>query len=780
MAKDRISGKLAVILHADVAGSTALVQQDEHLAHERILDAFRRFSDTITQYHGHVRELRGDALLAEFERASDAVTAVLAFQADHSNHNAQLDDNIRPTVRVGIAMGEVIIADNTVTGAGVVLAQRVEQLAEPGGLCITGAIYEALPQRLPFHQENLGEQLVKGFDEPIHVYRVELSSGESIPPPQDISRHELSPRKLRLIAVIALTALVVGGATSYWYKPWVPREEPASVDRMVFSLPEEPSIAVLPFDNMSDDPGQDYFADGMTEDLITDLSNVIGLFVISRNATFTYKDKAIKPRQVAEDLGVRYVLEGSVRRVGNQVRINAQLIDAVTGFHLWAERYDGLLTDVFGLQDKVVGQIAAALEVNLMSADTGPSGGKETDVAQAYDAFLEGWELYRRETRDDTIKAIPFFEKALELDANYGRAYAALAGVYWRINQNSGWRNDVGLLWLEVHNLTKGYVAKALAQPTSLAYSISSQILDFQGRSDDALTDINRAIALDRNNPDYYITKSWILIFAGRPEEAEENARLAIRINPHYPPTYLHALGRALFYRGQYLEAVKIFKRLVNLQPDQRETYIRLAATYGHLGQLEEAEAAVSKYNELVAKTNYTPLTVEEVALWYEDTYRFEDDSYPEPMFEGLRKAGVPEGAAPSGEEFDYKALVSRHVGKNGRYYDVKGISKIEVVKAKALSDRGVTIIDVRDAGAYAKGHIPGAVNLDLNLDLTEGNLAKTVNKDDEVVFHCWGEPCKYSAMACAKAALWGYTRIHYFDGGFPAWKAAGFAIATN
>jgi rhodanese-related sulfurtransferase len=323
-------------------------------------------------------------------------------------------------------------------------------------------------------------------------------------------------------------------------------------------------------------------------------------------------------------------------------------------------------------------------------------------------------------------------------------------------------------------------VAKALARPTSLAYAISSRVLTFQGLSDDAFIEIERAIALDRNNPDYYIIKSWILIFAGRPEEAEENARLAMRINPHYPPTYLHALGRALFYRGQYSEAAKIFKRIASLSPNRGQTYIRLAATYGHLGRLEEAEAAVSKYNELVAKRNYTPLTIQETALWFEDTYIFEDESYPEPMFEGLRKAGVPEGAAPEGVGFDFKALVSRHIGKTGKYYDVEGISKIDAAAAKTLSDRGVPIIDVRDAGNYARGHIPGAVNLDLNLDLTKENLAKTVNKNDEVVFHCWGKPCSYSAMACAKAALWGYNRVYYFNGGFPAWKAAGFAIATN
>ena len=309
MVKEPLSGKLAVILHADVAGSTALVQQDEQLAHERIQETFHRFGDTIAKYHGHVRELRGDALLAEFERASDAVTAALAFQADQIHYNTQLNDSIQPTVRVGIAMGEVIIADDTITGVGVVLAQRLEQLSEPGGLVIQGAAYETIPGRFPFEYVNLGEHEVKGFDEPVRVYSASLKPDLDIPQPGPLVH-----RTRNKIIAVASIAVIIAGITLMWVKPWEIREEPASLERMAFPLPEEPSIAVLPFDNMSDDPEQEYFADGMTEDLITDLSKVVGLFVISRNATYTYKDKPIKPRQVAEELGVRYVLEGSVRR----------------------------------------------------------------------------------------------------------------------------------------------------------------------------------------------------------------------------------------------------------------------------------------------------------------------------------------------------------------------------------------------------------------------------------------------------------------------------------
>jgi len=291
MKKDRLSGKLAVILHADVAGSTALVQQDKQLAHERIQDTFRRFSTTIEKYQGHVVELRGDALLAEFERASDAVSAALSFQSDHANHISRFKDGLRPTVRVGIAMGEVIIADSTVTGAGVVQAQRVEQLADPGGICITAAIHESLSRSLPFDLEDLGEQVLKGFDIPVRVYRVELSAGQSIPLPQQAIKKETSSSKSGLMVTTIVIALLVAGGAAYWFNTQEPKIEAASIDRMAFPLPDKPSIAVLPFTNMSDDAQQEYFVDGMTEDLITDISKISGLFVIARNSVFTYKGK---------------------------------------------------------------------------------------------------------------------------------------------------------------------------------------------------------------------------------------------------------------------------------------------------------------------------------------------------------------------------------------------------------------------------------------------------------------------------------------------------------
>ena len=327
MEKDHLSRKLAVLLHADVVGSTSLVQKNETLAHERIQDTYRRYSETISSYGGVAIEIRGDALVAEFAKVSDTVSASLAFQATNTVLNEKISDDIQPVLRIGIAMGEVVVADNTVTGEGIVLAQRLEQLAEPGGVCIQGAAYETLPKRLPFKYENLGEQQVKGFDEPVRVYTVSLESGGVIPESQAVAQSATSAP----------------------------------------DLPEKPSIAVLPFINMSGDPEQEYFSDGITEDITTALSYFTGLFVIARNSSFSYKGKLMDAKQIAGELGVRYLLEGSVRRSENHIRINCQLINAVTGSHIWAQRFDRDLEDIFELQDEItrviVGSIAPQIEL---------------------------------------------------------------------------------------------------------------------------------------------------------------------------------------------------------------------------------------------------------------------------------------------------------------------------------------------------------------------------------------------------------------------------------
>ncbi len=762
MAKDRLSGKLAVILHADVAGSTGLVRQDEHVAHERIQETFRRFSDTIKKYHGHVRELRGDALLAEFERVSEAVSATLAFQAGHAEYNAQFDDNIQPTLRVGIAMGEVIIADNTITGEGVVLAQRLEQLAEPGGVVIQGAAYETIPGRFPFEYTDLGEHEVKGFDKPVRAYSASLERDTDLPLPEQAGHRYRNTR-----VVIASIAVIAIGIALMWFKPWEVREEPASLERMAFPLPDKPSIAVLPFANMSDDASQDYFADGMTEDLITDLSKFSGLFVIARTSSFSYKGRQVKVRQVAEELGVRYVLEGSVRRVGDQVRINAQLIDATTGGHLWAERYDGSLTDVFGLQDKVISQIVNALAVNLGTTEMTQAGDAETSNPAAYDAVLQAWQFFRKRTPEDYAQAITFFDKAVELDPGYSRGYAGLANVYWNL-YDFGWEAKLGMNY-QALDLAKENLAKALARPTSDAYRVSALMKVVLGDKGEALAEIDRAITLAPNDADNLSSRAWILNLSGRAEEAETDARQAVRLDPANPEN-IQELGRALFHQERYEKALDYYERAASVQPDYEYLWRHLAMTYGYLGRIEEAKAAIQKYYAL-RRSGYDVTLKGEESYWA-DWYSY-DRTYLDQMVEGLRLAGVPSGTIDEPTEINYKDLITKSEGT----FDVAGAIKIDAAGAKTLHDRGVAFIDSRGGSPYGRGHIPGATNLSFPYRLTKDNLSQLVGLDDEVVFYCGGTDCHLSANSCAQALTWGYTRVYYFAGGFPEWRNAGYPV---
>jgi TolB-like protein/class 3 adenylate cyclase/Flp pilus assembly protein TadD len=636
MAKDRLSGTLAVILHADVASSTAIVQEDKELAHERIQDSFQRFSQTIKKYRGHVLELRGDALLAEFERASDALSAALSFQADQVGHLEQLQGNVKPVIRIGISMGEVVIADNTVTGAGVVQAQRIEQLANPGTVCISAAIHEALSRRSLFNLENLGEQVLKGLEHPVHVYRIALKPDESIPLPELPDGGQMAVSNWNLIGIAAVVLALVTAASFYWLKTPVSTGK-APMEQIENALLDKPSVAVLPFTNMSNDVDQEYFADGMTEDLITDLSKLSGLFVISRNTVFTYKDKAVKIRQVAKELGVRYVLEGSIRRAGNQVRINAQLIDASTDGHVWAERYDGSLEDIFALQDRISSKIVSTLAIQLTQDEKDQVTQRETDSTEAYDTFLKGWKQHLRQTPESFVQAITLFRKAIELDPEYSRAYAAISLTLWQ-GWRSFWFEKMG--YLTTHDIrfeAEEYLARAMREPTPLALRISTAMHAQWGRYDEAIAEGERAIAIDPNNADGYVALAHALNLAGDPQRALLLIENAIRLNPRYPNSYLYELGMARFGIEDYDGAAVALQQAITINPDDRLSARLLIATLGKLSRTSDAALIIDRTGKNYR--GYDPLTIRGIAFWYpfkipEDAERFAD---------GLRKAGIPD-----------------------------------------------------------------------------------------------------------------------------------------
>ena len=515
--------KLAVILHADVIASTVLVQKDESLAHERIVDTFKRFSETIEKHAGITHEIRGDALLAEFSRASDAIAASIEFQSAQAHVLENLKDDICPQIRIGVAMGEVIIADNTMTGAGVVMAQRLEQLADAGGVVIQGAVYETLPKRLPFKFENIGKRKLKGFDDAVEAYRV-VEKLQSLQTGKTGSRPG--------IAIVIISILLAFAAGLTWFKPWQSATATSLTKQTSTAISEKPTIAVLPFNNMSNDVEQDYFADGLTEDLITDLSKVSGLFVIARNSVFVYKDKTINIAQVADELGVRYVLEGSVRRAGDQVRINAQLIDAETGGHLWAERYDGSLSDVFAMQDQVNQQIIAALSIELSSTETSHWSTTETTIPEAHDAYLKGWEHYQRQTPENHLIARDYLKTALQFDAEYNRALAAMAALYWEVHVRS-WSPALRESEFVIKDIALEYLERALVDPTPLALVVESRVHIRHGRHDEAVATAKDALKLSSSDADAQIALARALILSGRPAESIEPIELAERLDPY-------------------------------------------------------------------------------------------------------------------------------------------------------------------------------------------------------------------------------------------------------
>jgi TolB-like protein/Flp pilus assembly protein TadD len=584
-----------------------------------------------------VLELRGDALLAEFERPSDAVSATLAFQSSQSKFLSSLDDDLKPEVRVGIAMGEVLVADNTITGAGVVMAQRVEQLADTRGLCITAAVRESLSGRLSVEFENLGQQELKGFEEPVGVYKVTLSDDAVIPLPEPKGVPKQSNIPWIHIGVLTVVVLTIVAGIVYWVNSEEAFEEPASIERMAFPLPDKPSIAVLPFVNLSDDKQQEYFADGMTENLITDLSRISGLFVIARNSSFSYKGQQVKVRQVAEELGVRYVMEGSVQRAGDQVRINAQLIDASSGGHVWADRYDGTYDDVFALQDRMTAKIISALSLQLSPQDEVQLVKSETDSPEAYDEFLKGWELRWRINRESYARAEQYFKKALEYDPEYARAHAGLALLYMQTWQQ-GWHQDSGSHSAGWHRAQE-HLEAAMSNPDSLTHSLRSTLELFKGRHEKAISEARQAVALNPGSAESHLVLAEALSYSGEHMEAIYNVELAQRLDPNLPGSYLIVEGRALFDRMAYQGAVRTLEKARQAIPDDAQPLIYQIAAYGHLGDNDYAGLALNQLNNILKSDNLPSFTLSALR----NRLPYKSHEALQHLRDGLIKGGVPE-----------------------------------------------------------------------------------------------------------------------------------------
>ena len=592
METDQLSRKLAVILHADVVDSTALVRQDETIAHQRIHDAFQRFSETIRNHDGVAREIRGDALIAEFSKASDAVAASVEFLAANKVHVQELPDQIRPVLRIGIAIGEVVIADNTVTGEGIVLAQRLEQLANPGGVVVQGAAYETIPKRLPFEFTNLGELELKGFNEPIRAYEVKQRS----------QPHAQTQQK-----------------------------------KTTTGYAEKPSIAVLPLNNMSGDPEQEYFSDGITEDIITELSRFSILYVVARHSSFAFKGERVNINEVAEKLGVQYIVEGSVRRVENRARITAQLIDAETGNHIWGERYDRELDDIFAVQDEVTRAIVATIAAQLGKTVSENATRKTTNSIKSYEYLLQANRQYYRFNPDDNIAAARLYQQAIERDPQFSRAYAGLANTY---------TTDYFLGWLRTKNalqngLENAQKALEFDSNDALARIILAWALIGNGQWEEAEIELDRVLTLKPGDADILAEAGNGFASVGRHEVGIDLLEEAIRLNPLFPGTYKRWLGCAYYKDGQYQEAINALRAVVV----DGWGYGYLAASFARVGELERARDALNKFIEKRQKelksSGVSASSTGDILGNFRDNFRTEVDW--QHLLEGLHMAGLSE-----------------------------------------------------------------------------------------------------------------------------------------
>ncbi len=539
---------LAVILHADIVDSTRLVQLNETIAHQRIVEAFKCFATIIEAHAGKVQELRGDAILAIFNRASDAVSAALTFQYEHTVSGQSIDDAIRPKLRVGIAMGEVIIADGTLTGAGVVLAQRLEQLSPAGSLVIQGAVYETLPRNLPFCFNNLGEQTLKGFDDPIRAYSV--SSRNVVIP-------ESEPEVLA---------------------PKVKRH----------SSTEKPSIAVLPFSNHSGELEQEYFSDGISEDIISELSRFRALFVIARSSSFRYKNSSHSIQEVGRELDVQYVVEGSVRRSGSRIRIIAQLVEVETENQIWAERYDRQLEDIFDVQDEVTRSIVAVLPGRVQEDIVDRAARKQTENMKAYDYMLQGKAYRDQLSAKGNASARICCEKAIALDPRYARAYMYLSDSHivdtW-----------LGLACIDAPELAMKYAREAAILDGSDMYI--QDHLGFahlcNGLWREAEVQFDKTLVKIVNEAESMAWCGYAYLLMGNLDKAQTVVLEAMRMDPLHPPTLDWILGQIYFFKEEYEKVLDIMygKALLNSL-----AYAFVTAAHAYLGHQESAQIALQAF----------------------------------------------------------------------------------------------------------------------------------------------------------------------------------------
>ena len=620
--------KLAAIMFTDIVGFSRQMGADEARM-LRLLDTHNQIIQrAVVEHYGMVIKTIGDAFLVDFPSVVHAVQCAQLIQTQFHTYNAGKEAAEQIHVRIGIHLGDVVQKDGDVFGDGVNIAARLQSLAEPDTICLSQAVYKEVEKKLALGAVvALGKPKLKNIAERFAIYALLSVPPKGLRQTLRIQRLKLSRRvgpAHRVAAVIVVLALVSAGAIAI-------RERYLSVPPGL-PLPDTPSIVVLPFVNLSNDPTQEYFSDGLTEELTATLAQLPSLFVIARNSAFTYKGRATKVQQVGHELGVEYVLEGSVRKAADRVRVTAQLIHAATGGHLWAQSYERELRDIFALQEEIVHQVAQTLHLQLTLWERGELVGKTTSDLEAYDAYLRGraayWRVIHEAKQDANEQAREFCEQALAHDPAYVDAYVLLGWTYW-FDWFYQWSPEAPHSLSRAEELAK----KALALDASWpwAYQLLSIVYLWEKQHDRALVEGRRALALKPNDADGNLNLGWILTFAGQPEEGSQWMEKAVRLNPRQL-WYLHMLGWAYGMAGRYEECIPLLKRVLTLNPDYVPGHVVLAMCYAEAGQQEEARAEGAEVLRVIPQYS--------LEVW-KQKWPYKDPAMLERYLAALRKAGL-------------------------------------------------------------------------------------------------------------------------------------------
>ena len=580
--------RLAAILLTDMVGYSRLMGLDEEgtIARQRT-HREKVFDPNISAHGGRVVKTTGDGLLVEFSSVVDAVKCAIEVQTQLAVHDTDIPEDRRIQYRIGINLGDIVIDGDDILGDGVNIAARLEGLAKPGGICISGTVHDQLAGKLDTVFEDTGEQTVKNVPRPVRVWQWQVDRAS---------------------------------------------RKSDNLDEQL-PLPDKPSIAVLPFENLSGDPEQEYFADGVAEDIIISLSKLPQLLVIARNSSFTYKSKVAKAQDIADELGVRYVVEGRVRKHGNRVRVSAQLIDCNTGGHLWADRFDRELTDIFAIQDEVTHEIVSAMALKLSADDQRRMVHQITNNLEAYDYFLRGREQHRQMSQDTSAQAKVMLKRTIDFDPNCAAAHALLADSYLLSSINA-WDAEPD------HSLAEAHVhavkAVKLDETYPHGHCALAHVELWMRQHDRSIAEYERALALDPSYAHAYVGLGRALLYAGRPAETIEWVERGLRLDPHYSHQnhlYLHVQAQAYFQLGRYEEAIEFLKRRLIRKPDTDISRVLLASSYGHIGRMEDAE---SEFQEVLRiNPNYSLERRKKI-------FPYKNDEDFDRLVEGLRKAGLP------------------------------------------------------------------------------------------------------------------------------------------